>query len=107
MGRYPLASDNYKFRVYFDYIQEEYEPLGYKMRHKELGKCTIWIGSLFNKDAKNFLWQWNVKAFMDGSYAAKKLNLQYKDARESSLDLAKSLIDLGLVKPKGKVRTKK
>ena len=59
--RYALASGTYKFVDYVRAVKEEFEPLGYKIDDDEYSKCTIWLMSFINEDAKNYLWQWNIR----------------------------------------------
>ncbi|CAI2373107.1 unnamed protein product [Moneuplotes crassus] len=96
-GRYPLANGNYKFLELMLVISEEYSDQGYKILNKEISKILAWIVSFFNKDVAFFLTCWNIKAEVDGSFAAEELGIEYKSMKESVLEACKSLIEFDLV----------
>ena len=79
-------------------MKDKYEPLGYKISINEISKCSVWWASWFNSEAKNDLWQWNVRVHVKGSFATKHLKLKdYKSARESVENMCESLIEHGYV----------
>lgn len=84
--RYPLASGTYTMGELFDPIREEFAPKGYKVTKKEMSKCAVRIGAIFNKDARFFLSIWNIYAEVDGTFAAKELGLKYKPMKESVVE---------------------
>ncbi|CAI2372686.1 unnamed protein product [Moneuplotes crassus] len=97
-GRYVLSSETYKFSKFAEVIKEEFEPKGYKVKVSELSKCTLWMASWFNVDAKNYLSHWDIKCTIDGSKEAEELKFEYKPMKESVVEMVQGMIDMGFIK---------
>ena len=95
--KYSLNSGTYKIVELAEIVRKNYEPKGYPVTTKELGKCMVWLASWFNADAKNLLWLWNVRVHCKADKVKKEFGMDFIDAEKSIKDMVDQYIKDDLV----------
>ncbi len=81
-------------------LREEFNPKGYNIADKMLGKCMAKILALFIKDIKAMMVHWGRTYKLDDAASIKELGIKHTPHAESIVDMAYSLIEHGYVKKK-------
>jgi dihydroflavonol-4-reductase len=102
--RYALVSETLKLSEQGEIIRKEFEPMGYKVTHKDMYTFTAWLVSYFSTDVNGMYERWNIKFSINNDKATKELGIKFRPVNESIIDTCYSLINHGLVedkRPKG------
>jgi nucleoside-diphosphate-sugar epimerase len=100
LERYALNGDTHNFSDLGDVVYKEFHDKGFKPRHSSMGKCLCYIGSFFDKDAKMFYAQWDVRCHVMNDKSRKELGMKYIALDATMVEMCYSLIKLGMVVPK-------
>ena len=60
----------------------------------------MWLASWFVTDANDFYSKWNVRCHINVDRTKELLGMEFRPVNESLVDMANSLIDLGIVEDK-------
>lgn len=83
-------------------LKEEFKDSGYEISTDHVGSFKLWIGKLFNQDAKFFYFLNNEDFTLNNEKSIRELGMTYKDGKKSLIELAHHLIDIGLIPDKRK-----
>lgn len=83
-------------------LREKYQPLGYTLPSHKVWKSTLWIASIFSKEAEEIYPMWNLAPQYDNQRSIKILGVKYRSAKDAVLGMAESLIKFGIVPDKSK-----
>ena len=83
-------------------LAKEFEPQGFKIPTKTLGKCPIYIASLWDPQARLLLNYIGYHIRVNNQRSIDVLGLKYTDVEESLKTMAYALIEVGTVKDKRK-----
>ena len=83
-------------------MREKYQPLGYTLPSHKVWKSTLWIASIFSKEAEEIYPMWNLAPQYDNQRSIKILGVKYRSAKDAVLGMAESLIKFGIVPDKSK-----
>ena len=100
--RYALNTQTLKMSEMGKAINAEFRQYGYKVGHKDMCKSTAWMAKFFVKDMRSFYADWNVKCHVKNDKAVKELGIDFKDPKESLIEMCHSMIDHGLVRDRRK-----
>jgi len=79
-------------------LHEEFAPLGYNPKAKELYRWFVWAGSFFSSALDHVLYNYNVAWKVDGSLAVKELlDVDYRPWKKALNEHAHALIQYGVV----------
>ena len=97
-NRYLLVSESsVGFLQAAQWLKEEFGPQGYKVGTKKVPKLVAWFGSKFNSDLKAMYPAIGKKLTLVNKKMVEQLEIQPITARESFIDCAYSVIELGMV----------
>eukprot|EP00349_Pseudokeronopsis_sp_Brazil_P001092 CAMPEP_0202965314 /NCGR_PEP_ID=MMETSP1396-20130829/9330_1 /ASSEMBLY_ACC=CAM_ASM_000872 /TAXON_ID= /ORGANISM="Pseudokeronopsis sp., Strain Brazil" /LENGTH=133 /DNA_ID=CAMNT_0049687987 /DNA_START=623 /DNA_END=1024 /DNA_ORIENTATION=- len=94
--RFIANSESFWFREIAIILQEAYGN-DYKISTKQLAKCPAWFGSLFSKDLRQLMPQWNKHLELSSEKAQKTLGMNFINGKDAILAMAESLIASGMV----------
>ena len=100
-NRYILASGTaLNFHEIIQILVEEFEHQGYKIGKRKLPKFVAWFGSFFSNEFKMVLPMIGKNVKFDNTKMINELGIRPRQAKETVLDTAYSLIEIGLVEKK-------
>jgi dihydroflavonol-4-reductase len=95
--RYALVATHYKWIESAEWVKEEFGKYGYKPNESEISTFLLWIGSFFDKDANSFYSCANVNFYLNTDKTKKALKMEYRDIKQSIIDMCYKIIELGIV----------
>ncbi|TNV77415.1 hypothetical protein FGO68_gene11878 [Halteria grandinella] len=98
--RFALVAENLWFKNYAETLKEAYPQ--YKFKTGEIGFCPVKVVSWFDSSAKQILPMWGRIINVDNTKSKTVLGVQYHDGRESIREMAKSMIQYGVIPDKKK-----
>lgn len=84
------------------HLAEEFKPLGYTVCERKLPYFVAKIGSWFSHRMRPIVTGWGVTRNVDNSKAKLLLGMDYKNTKDSMIEMGYSLIDQGFLEDKRK-----
>jgi len=81
-------------------LRDEFSNKGYKIVSKKIGKCPMTLASWFDPSVKMILPHVGLCYRIDNSRSKKELGLEYRPVKETVVDMAYKLIEIGIVPKK-------
>eukprot|EP01016_Furgasonia_blochmanni_P050473 TRINITY_DN7805_c0_g1_i4.p1 TRINITY_DN7805_c0_g1~~TRINITY_DN7805_c0_g1_i4.p1 ORF type:complete len:420 (+),score=89.83 TRINITY_DN7805_c0_g1_i4:88-1260(+) len=100
--RYILVENSYMFEDWVNTLRKEFDPQGWSLVKRKIGRCPLKLVSWFDEDAKSALFYIGKRAWFDNSRSIRELGIQYIAIDKSIVDMAYSLIERGFVKDRRK-----
>ena len=101
--RYLLVGENNVFFIQvLQWMAEEFGPQGYKIGTKKIPKFLAWFASLFSSDAKILYPIIGKRITYVNDRMINELGIQPRGAKESFIEMAYSIIELGMVRKTAK-----
>ncbi|CAI2371119.1 unnamed protein product [Moneuplotes crassus] len=101
-GRYLVTESTYQFTFLGQTLADEFGQYGYKPNRKMLKYCFAKFGSFFISEVKTILSQWGKNVSTSNAKAIEHLNMEFRDTKQTVIDMGYSLIDQGYVPDKRK-----
>lgn len=99
--RYLLVHNRpHSFKETIDILREEFEPQGYTFSRRTLPKAVFWIMKWFNTNAKTVYQSMGHHSSWNNSRMKKELGIEPRPYKNTVLDMAYSVIELGFVPKK-------
>ena len=95
--RYALIQKHFWIGESAKWIKDEFSQYGYKPTTKVLSMCLLWVGSMFDKDAKYFYNASKVEMSINTDMTKRELKIDYIDIKQSIIDMCYSFIKHGVV----------
>jgi hypothetical protein len=97
--RFILNNKSLWFKEVAEILKAEYGKW-YKFKTGELKYCTMKIASFFDSSAEIVLPMWGKTFNLDHSQSEKILNIEYRDLKETIIEMAEAMIKLNIIADK-------
>ena len=97
--RFIMVAKHPWFKELSEWAYEAYGSQFPKLTRNQIPKMMLTIASIFHSGASNLKKQWGVQTTSDNSKSQRILGINYREPKESLIDMIASLIETGYVKP--------
>ena len=95
--RYLCLKDHIWMSEISDILDKNFGKYGYKVTKRSLPYFIVNVATLFDSQAKSAIPMWNKKGEFSNEKIKKDFGIEFKGAEEAILEMAKSLIKMGIV----------
>ena len=95
--RFILVSSGMLMIEVANILREKYGKLGYKIPSNQFWNSTVWVASIFSQDASDFYPFLGIHHKWHNEQSQQILGIKYIPAKDSILEMAKSLLEYGIV----------
>src|SRR6185295_8779111 len=102
-NRYICAGNHYWMRDIAQMLAEEFGPQGYRVPTGHLPYWVLWLAARFDPTIRMTLNYIGRKELVSNDKIRRELGMEFRDVRDTAVEMARTMIEQGVVPRKGSV----